>query len=91
MLFLQNALYYNNIIEHLFSVAVARGGRIYGLDYPQETVDWAPRGPGGWNQHFPGDSLAVFGLQSFYPTIKPSVRCAVTRRWPLVKLIKECD
>ena len=31
----------------LFSVAVARGGRDYGLEYPQETVDWAPRGSWG--------------------------------------------
>ena len=27
---------------HLFSVAVARGGRVYGLEHLGETVDWAP-------------------------------------------------
>ena len=40
---------YNNILYrgHLFSVAVARGGRYYGLDYLQETVDWASTGSWG--------------------------------------------
>ena len=31
----------------LFSVAVARGGRYYGLEHPRDTVDVAPRGSRG--------------------------------------------
>ena len=37
-------LYYRG---RLFSNAVARGGRNYGLEHTQETVDWAPRGSWG--------------------------------------------
>ena len=47
----------------LFSVAVARGGRVYGLEYPQETVDWAPRGSWG------AESTLSWGYSSrFRPT-----------------------
>ena len=47
----------------IFSNAVARGGRVYGLIQKPEAVDWAPRGPGAVESAFFG-----FWMSRFRPT-----------------------